>query len=150
MKKSIVLFLISLAFTYAHAINGIDEKFLRLFQESYPGAESVSWEEFKETYAVSFKDAGVDVRILYAKDESYARFTRYYSETNMPYYLKHFILQKFKGKKMAWINEECTVNNQGEIDLAYNLVLEEGQTRWTVKILSNGNVETLLKQKIMN
>jgi hypothetical protein len=88
------------------------------------------------------------VRILYAKDESYARFTRYYSETNMPYYLKYFILQRFKGKKISWMNEESTVNNKGEIDLAYNLVLEVAQTRWTVKILSNGTVETLLKQKI--
>ena len=143
MKKSFIFLLLLLLGFSSHAFvrNHIDQKFIQLFQSSFPKAETVSWEEYPDCYTVNFTESGIAARIVYAKDESYVRFTRYYNETTMPYYVKHFVAAKYGNKKIIGVNEVSNVSKSGDIDLNYYLILEDDHKKWMIKMDSRGYTE---------
>lgn len=147
MKKSFIfLSLLLLAFS-SWGRTTVEEKFIQLFQTNFPRAEKVSWEEYADCYAVNFTEGGIDARVMYAKDESYVRFTRYYNEATMPYHVKHLIASKYSGKLIIGVNEVSTVTNNGDIELNYYLIVEDDQKRMMIKMDARGYTEVVDKFK---
>jgi hypothetical protein len=66
MKNNLLTLLLSLSAisTYAFVPDTIDQKYIHLFQSSFPRVETVSWQEYPETFGASFNDAGIESRIL--------------------------------------------------------------------------------------
>ena len=146
MKKSI-FFLLSFLLAITSFANGIDEKFIRLFESSFPKAERVSWEQYNDSYVVSFTESGIEARALYAKDESYVRFTRYYTETTLPYHVKYIIGSKYANKKLIGVNEVSTILKNGDVELNYYLILEDKQNRLMIRMDSVGRTDVVEKFK---
>ena len=133
--------------TYAFVPDTIDQKYIQLFQSGFPKAQTVNWQEYPETFGVSFMDAGIESRILYAKDESYIRLTRYYNEMTMPYHFKHIVASKYPGKKIITVNEVSNISKDGSVDLDYYLIMEDSRNSWMVKTDANGTAESVEKFK---
>jgi hypothetical protein len=129
------------------AQEGIDAKFLTLFQAEFPKADSVSWEDFDFAYAVNFIDEGVQSRITYSKDGSNVRVTRFYNETSIPYMLKYISVLNYPGKIIASATENNILSKTGEIELFYYLILEDSGRTLTIRVNSNGNREILNRSK---
>ena len=147
-----LLSLLSAISTYAFVPDTIDQKYIQLFQSSFPRAQPVTWQEYPETFGANFTDAGIESRILYAKDDSYIRLTRYYNETTMPYHFKHIVASKYPGKKIITVNEVSNISNDGSVDIDYYLIMEDARNSWMIKTDANGTAESVekFKKNILN
>lgn len=149
MKNNLLtlLLLLSAISTYAFVPDTIDQKYIHLFQSSFPKAETVIWQEYPETVGVNFTDAGIESRILYARDESYIRLTRYYNEMTMPYHFKHIAASRYSGKKIISVNEVSNIFKDGSVDVGYYLIMEDARNSWMIKMDANGTAEGVEKFK---
>jgi len=69
MKKNLVFSLCLLALgVSSYASPNVDDKVIKSFKETFPGAEQVKWEEFSDNYVVNFVDLGMRERISYDKN----------------------------------------------------------------------------------
>jgi hypothetical protein len=118
----------------------INEKILQIFRESYPNAVKVSWLEYPETYLVYFEEESVKSNIIFSKDGSFIRATRYYKEEYLPYYLAAAIHGKFPGKKIYSVTEVSTPDN-----IEYYVKLEDDKNWVTIKLDSEANIRLLEK-----
>lgn len=147
MKKSFIfLSLLVLAFS-SWSRPAVEEKFIQLFQTNFPRAEKVSWEEYADCYAVNFTEGGIDARVMYARDESYVRLTRYYNEATMPYHVKHLVASRYSDKLVIGLNEVSNVTREGDVELNYYLIVEDEQKRMMIKMDARGNTEVVDKFK---
>lgn len=141
MKK--ILFVMSFlvaGFGSIAAPNTIDEKLIRMFRQTYPDAVQVSWTEYPETNAVYFAEEGVKSTILFKKDGTLLRATRYYKEANLPFYLVDAIRGKYPEKKIYSVTE---VSSPFNID--YYIKLEDAKNWITVQMDSDGNSRVIEK-----
>jgi len=142
MKKLVALFLsLVVAFSsFAYTPVEIDKKLIQAFDSTFPNAADVSWHEYADEYVVHFVEGGVRSRIAYAKDQSYVRITRYYTEKHLPYHVRLLVKNQYPGKSIFGITEISTVSPAGGYtDLAFYVVVEDARKWLTVKIDSEGN-----------
>ncbi|HEY8734395.1 MAG TPA: hypothetical protein VIL90_07505 [Puia sp.] len=139
MKKLllIICFLVA-GFASMATVRTINEKLVQAFREIYPDAVQVTWKEYPETYVVYFSDAGIKSTIIFDKDGSFVRSTRYYMEENLPYYLVAVTRAKYPTKKIFCVTE---ISSPSNID--YFLKLEDAKTWMTIKLDSEGNIRVL-------
>jgi hypothetical protein len=145
MKKNVVflcLLVLSLA-TYANA--NVNEKVLRSFNETFPAAEQVKWQEFSDNYIVNFVEMGVRNRINYDKDGNVISATRYYGQENLPVNLLIKIRKKYPTSKVFGVTE---VESDASVD--YYIKLEDDANWTTVKSDGVGNMEVVEKYKKAN
>lgn len=148
MKKILLLLSVILAgFTAASFRNeDIDQKLIDTFSKLYPHAEQVSWHETNNDYLVYFKDRGVRVRIVYAKDNSAVNITRYYEKEHLPYYILLILDKKFRDKEIFGITEISELGSTGNMQqLNYFITLHDDKKWYTVRIDDSGNA-TLIKK----
>ncbi len=141
MKKYLFLiYLLVAGFSVLAFPPTINEKLLKSFQQSYPHAIQVNWQELVETYAVYFEQDGIKATNIYKKDGSFVRSTRYYQEANLPYYLIAAIKEKFPEKKIYCVTEISTPN-----EISYFIKLEDAKTWRTIQADGDGNITVLEK-----
>src|SRR5882762_9979834 len=143
MKKNLIAFICLLVF-YASASAGVtvSDKVLKSFNETFPKAEQVKWQEFADNYVVNFLVTGIRARISYDKDGNFLSATRYYTEENLPVSILCKIRKKYPGQQVFGVTE---VEVEGNVD--YYVKLQD-ETNWTtVKASQNGAMEQVEKYK---
>jgi hypothetical protein len=118
----------------------VSEKLLQIVRETYPGAVEVNWLESPETYTVSFKAGAVRSMLIFTRDGTFIRSTRYYTEEYLPFYLIAAIHAKYPVKKIYGVTE---VSSFGGVD--YYIKLEDAKTWMTIKVGSDGSIALLEK-----
>src|SRR4051812_35486370 len=102
MKKFFIT-VMSLMFvltSFAYGTIHIDEKLKQSFSQEFPNAQKISWQESADAYEVYFVEGPVQTRIIYAKDNSYINYIRYYQERVLPYPVDIILKKQFPGKKV--------------------------------------------------
>jgi hypothetical protein len=141
MKKFlfIISFLIAGLSSMA-AVKNINEKLVQAFRETYPNAVQVSWKEYPETYAVYFAEEGIKATIIFKKDGTFLRSTRYYKEAFLPFYLVAAIREKFPEERIYGVTEITSPSS-----IEYFIKLEAAKTWKTIKLDSEGNIRLVEK-----
>lgn len=147
MKKLLVLTcaLLVVSLSFAYTPSTIDEKLLNAFNNSFPRAEKVSWQEASKSYIVSFVDNGIRSRITYYKDGTIMSYIRYYFEETLPVNVRMAVKEEFPGKKVWGVVEISSLPDtrgaRGDkgLETIYYIKLEGPSTWTTVKMDSNGN-----------
>ena len=143
MKKFlfIIYFLIA-GFSSMATVKSVNEKLIESFRETYPNAVQVSWKEYPETYAVYFAEEGIKATIVFQKDGTFLKSTRYYKEEFLPYYLVAVIRGKFPAERIYGITEITT-----PYSIEYFIKLEDAQNWRTIRVDSEGNIRVVEKFK---
>ena len=118
----------------------VNERLLKAFQESFPNAEKVTWNESNNYYTVSFVEQGILTRIDYEKNGEFAGSTRYYSERYLPYYLINVVKKKYPGYKIYGVTEMTASS-----EILYYIKLE-GSKYW-LTIALDGEGESFIQDK---
>jgi hypothetical protein len=144
MKKYLALFyaLVIGLNSFAFKPKTINEKLLNFFKENFPRAQNVIWKELEEVYTVDFIEDGIRMNIIYEKDGSFFKSTRYYLEQNLPYYLKVNILKRYPNDKIFGITEVSTIS-----EILYYVKLEDAKVWVTLEVDSQGNLSVVEKFK---
>ena len=94
----------------------------------------VSWAELSESYVVSFTEDGMRASTVYKKDGSFVRFTRYYIERDLPFYILMKIKKEYPGKRIYGITEISTIRKRGDSVVEYFVKLEDSRFWITLRI----------------
>ena len=139
MKKFFitVLSLLFVLTSFAYGTIHIDEKLKQSFNREFPDAQKISWQESADAYEVYFVEGPVQTRIIYAKDNSYINYIRYYSERVLPYPVDILLQKQFPGKKVFGVTETSTVLDTGVLAVYYHVVLEDLK-KWYLVTVNNG------------
>ncbi|MFL5808274.1 MAG: hypothetical protein ACJ749_02060 [Flavisolibacter sp.] len=140
MKKLFVLFSSLMIGMYSFAwAQGIDQRFVRSFDSSFPNAQDVSWFVYPDAFEVAFIHGGFRARILYPKDESFVRLIRYYKEDNLPYQVRFLISKEFASSKISGVTEVSTIQvGRNDVSVVYYVIVEDAKKWMTVKIDRDG------------
>jgi hypothetical protein len=143
MKKYLIIasFLIA-GLSSTAAAGNVNEKLVQAFRETYPNAVQVNWKEYPETYAVYFAEEGIRATIIFKKDGSFLKSTRYYKEEFLPFYLVAVIREKFPEEKIFGITE---ISSSSSIE--YFIKLEGAKSWRTIQVESDGTIRTVEKFK---
>jgi hypothetical protein len=125
---------------YPSPASSVSERLLKTFQESFPNAEKVIWNESSKYYTVSFVEQGILTRIDYEKNGEFAGSARYYSERYLPYYLINVVKKKYPGYKIYGVTEMTASS-----EILYYIKLE-GSKYWLTVAL-NGEGEGFIQDK---
>jgi hypothetical protein len=145
MKKYFVIIqcLCILGFSVkASALSNIEvnQKVIKLFNETFPFAEKVNWQEFTETYVVHFMQGNVRTVIEYDKNGNFISSIRYYKEDMLPVNILLPVRKKYADKTIFGVTEISTEENT-----AYYIKMEDSKYWITVKAESNGLMQVTEK-----
>jgi hypothetical protein len=141
MKKlSFIVYFSTISLLSVAASKSINEKLVQSFRETYPNAVQVSWKEYPETYAVYFAEEGIKATIIFKKDGTFLKSTRYYQEEFLPYYLVAAIKEKFPEESIYGITEITS-----PFSIEYYIKLEDQKNWRTVKLESDGSIKVVEK-----
>jgi hypothetical protein len=127
MKKlTCILCLLGLGFSAFAA--EVKEEVLNIFNKTYPGAKSTSWEETKEGYKVFFTRKDISYRIVYDGNGNVVLALKYYDEDNLP----PLILNKVK-KAYAGYTVHSVVEESNDSSLSYHIILQNEKKIVTLK-----------------
>jgi Putative beta-lactamase-inhibitor-like, PepSY-like len=142
MNKLLYVFVCLLSVNAAIAADGISEKILQIFKQTFPKAEEVVWVEQPDKVRVDFKDGGIATKVEYDMDGNFLSSVRYYTEKNLPVNILCKLQKKFPGKTVFGVTEMTTGS-----DVEYYIKLEDATTWITVKSSENGSMEVVEKYK---
>ncbi len=141
MKKILFAsFLLILGFTTMAAGRDPNEKLVQAFREAYPNAVQVSWVEYPESYIVYFQLEAVKANIIFSKEGTFIRATRYYKKEYLPYYLVAAVHEKYPSRTIYGVTELSTPEK-----IEYYIKLEDAKTWMTIQLDSEGNIKVLEK-----
>ena len=120
----------------------VSEKLLHSFNERFPDAEQISWQELPKTYIVNFVEYGVRSRIVYDKQGAFISSTRYYQERDLPYYLLNILRKRYTGKTIFAVTEQTT-----DTEVEYYVKLQDDKIWLTIRMDSNGNLDIVEKYR---
>ena len=145
MKKSLIIASISILFAglglQAKAAE-VNEKVLKSFNEAFPKAEQVNWQEFTDNYVVNFLSVGIRERITYDKDGNFVSATRYFYEEHLPANILCKLRKKFPSQKVFGVTEVTT-----DASVEYYIKLEDDKNWTTIKTDNSGIMEVVEKYK---
>jgi len=104
----------------------VNQKLHQEFQNSFPNAEKVLWNEDKDQFIVNFVNAGILSRIVYSKHGEFVSSLRNYGEKGLPYYLVNTLKKNFPGQTIYGVTEISAVSG-----ISYYVKLE-GPKDWIV------------------
>lgn len=130
MKKLIIAAVLvsSSLCSFSAVSDEIDENVLRVFRETFSDVKNATWHEDGDTYTVRFVRNDIDTRITYDKDANMVRTMRYYSEKNLPAFIRGKITKKFDGKSIFGVTESTT-----ESGTEYHITLQD-EKNWLVVV----------------
>jgi hypothetical protein len=150
MKKLIALSYFLIISLYSIAANKtIDNNLRDSFLTYFPNATEISWYELPDSYMVYFVNQGIQSRVLYSKDGSGVRLTRYYKEEYLSPSLLLVLKTKLPDLKLYGVTEVSTLFTEPDSQLTteYFLTMEDAAKWYTVKMDSHGNITVLKKLK---
>jgi len=140
MKKlTFILCLLALSLG-THAATKVNEEVLKMFSKTYPGAQSITWEELKDGYKVFFTKNSVSYRIRYDVDGNVTLALKYYGEDNLPPLIHNKVKKAYADYKIHSVIEEST-----EASFSYHIILEGTKKLITLKSDTIGNLEVASK-----
>ncbi len=143
MKKFLfIAYFVTAGLSSMAANNSVNEKLVQSFREIYPNAVQVSWKEYPETYAVYFAEEGIKATIIFRKDGTFLKSTRYYKKEFLPYYLVAAIREKFPAESIFGVTEITSPSG-----IEYFIKLEDDRNWRTIKLDSEGNILVMEKFK---
>jgi len=114
----------------------VNEKVLKVFENTFPVVTDVKWKEYTDYYSASFKQNGVQTEVRYDKEGNFISSLRYYKEERLPLSVLTQLKKKFTTKSIFGVTELTSGT-----DISYFLTLEDGMP-WTVgKADMSGNVQ---------
>jgi hypothetical protein len=120
----------------------VNEKVIRSFNQTFPFAEDVKWQEFTDRYTVNFAEGSIKTIVNYDKDGNFLGATRYYGSEILPLNILCKIKKKYPGKKIFGVTEISTAES-----IDYYIKLEDDVNWVTVKSDASGSFETVEKYK---
>ena len=114
----------------------VNEKVLKVFENTFPVATDVKWKEYTDYYSASFKQMDVQTEVRYDKDGNFISSLRYYKEERLPLSVLSQIKKRFSTKSIFGVTELTTGT-----DIAYFVTLEDEKTWTVVKADLSGNLQ---------
>jgi hypothetical protein len=142
VKLLCLLVVVAQTAVFAHGRRGntrpseVNEKLVRAFQDAFPKAEKVDWQEKENGYVVYFMENAVRSQINYDLDGNFVSAIRYYQDENLlPLHLSWQLHSKFADKTVYGVT---VTTSEGK---TFYFVKLEGQHDWTtVKANANGSM----------
>lgn len=78
MKRLLIVAVLLASVAAYAAPPEINEKVLKVFNETFSQAKDVSWDEYDNFYTVRFKNQNIDTRVQYDKEGKILQTLRYY------------------------------------------------------------------------
>jgi hypothetical protein len=114
----------------------VNEKLIKAFQDAFPTAEKVYWNQEGDHYFVHFKDHEVTSLIEYDYDGNFLASERYYQDADLlPLQLSWELHKKYSGKTIYGVTEINT-----ETETVYFVKLQDAKEWITVKGASYGTL----------
>jgi hypothetical protein len=139
MKKTFfisMLIVISATSIFATKTYAVNDKVLKIFNETFPEVRQPIWNTFDKYYEVYFtKPDNLSYRIDYDFDGKVIQTMRYYDGINLPAFIKSKVSEKYPNKKIAGVTE---VNSDTEF--GYHIILEDDKNIYNVKSDPTGNI----------
>ncbi len=126
--KTLTFIICLLTISLGASASQVNEEVLKIFAKTYPGAQSVAWEELKEGYKVFFTKKDVSYRIMYDGDGNVTMALKYYGEDNLPPLILNKVRKAYADYKVHSVVEEST-----DVSLSYHIVLENDKKILNVK-----------------
>ena len=114
----------------------VNEKVLKVFENTFPVVTDVRWKEYTDYYSASFKQNGIQTEVRYDKDGNFISSLRYYKEERLPLSVLTQIKKKYSSRTVFGVTELTTGN-----DVAYFVTLEDEKTWLVVKADLSGNLQ---------
>jgi hypothetical protein len=147
MKNLILSFVIVLATgvapALAHAANN-DPRVEKAFTQQFAGAENVKWTTLDDGYQkANFTISGIRVEAIFSKEAEFLGAVRNLFYNQLPLAVMQTIGNKFANAVILEVTE--ITNNEST---SYNVVLEQKNKKYTLKLNSQGEITEKENEKI--
>lgn len=135
-----ILFAVLLSLTastlYAHKPPEVNEKVLKLFNETFKNPQEVTWKEYDNIYEVYFKQGDVTNRVQYDNDGNIVQYLRNYSQEQLPFHILSNLKKKYSSRSIFGVTEFFSGT-----ELTYYVTMEDDKHWYTVKSDNFGSLE---------
>ena len=121
----------------------VNEKVLKVFNETFTHPKDVNWHEYEDYYEVSFSQDEIKTQVRYDSDGNVLGTIRYYSEKQ----LQPHILAKLKMRYPDRTIHGMITEIFSETDLQYYITMEDEKHWYTVVSNALGYLEQTEKFK---
>jgi len=98
-----------------------DSKLLKSFNETFPNARNIKWNDDKAGYFVSFMQDGNFEKVLYSKSGEFVCSWKYSDGKNLPTNILMDLKKKYDDYKMIGVTEYASQSNtQYEVKISKN------------------------------
>ena len=140
MKKLSFLLLL-MAVTICSFAADVNQQVLKIFNKTYPEAQSISWSEQEAGgYLVYFTKKDVSYRVVYDQDGNVTLAFKYYGEDQ----LSPLVLNKVK-KAYPDFKVHSVIEKSSESAVEYHIIVENAKKLITVKSDPLGTLEVQSK-----
>jgi len=129
-----------LAITLGAFSADVNEAVLKIFNRTYPGAESVSWSAQNNGYLVYFTKKDVSYRVMYDPEGSVTLSFKYYGEDQLSPLVLNRVKKSYPDYKIHSVIEKSSESN-----VEYHIILEGTKKLITVRSDTIGNLDVLSK-----
>ncbi|HEX5153865.1 MAG TPA: hypothetical protein VFW07_20600 [Parafilimonas sp.] len=110
-------------------------KVLERFNETFPNAKNVKWNDNKKGYFVSFYQNDNFNKVFYNKAGNFVYSLKYSNSDALPTNIAMSVREKFEGAKIIGVTEATTQTNT-----VYNIKLSKGEKIYCVDLSPDGTV----------
>lgn len=105
----------------------VNQKVLKIFNETFKDPKEVNWHEYDNYYEVSFKQDEIKMQVKYDNEGNVVGTMRFYYEKELPPYILSKIRVKYPNRSVYMITEIFS-----ETDLQYYVTMEDEKHWYTV------------------
>lgn len=129
-----------LALTISSFAADVNETVLKVFSQTYPDAQSISWSVQTNGYLVYFTKKDVSYRVMYDQEGSVTLSFKYYGEENLSPLVLNRVKKSYPDYKIHSVIEK---SSDGIVE--YHVILEGSKKLITLKSDPTGNLEVVSK-----
>ena len=123
-------------FGFLQANATVNEKVLKVFNETFKEAKNIEWHQWEDHYVVNFLKDAVRHNAVYDKEGNFLSLRRYYMEDKLPISILFKLKKKYKDKHIYGVTE--VMDNDG---VYYHITLEDKFSWWIVKVTFHEFIE---------
>ncbi len=135
MKKLSILLCLQ-AILFSSFARDVNEEVRKVFKNTYPDAQKVSWSEDKNSYMVFFTRNDVSYRVVYDTEGNMLMAFKYYGEDGLP----PLVLGKVK-KAYPAFSIHSVIEKSSEAAIEYHITLEDSKKLITLKSDPQGSFQ---------
>jgi hypothetical protein len=117
------------------AVAGPGSTLLQKFNQTFPNAQNVKWNDDKAGYFVSFYQNGNFEKVLYSKDGDFTCSWKYSDGKTLPTNIEMMLNKKYSDSKIIGVTELTT-----QSDVTYNIKLSKGSSLYSLDVASDGTI----------